>query len=101
LAVSLPNAYLTLHGCELGAEHNRATAAWGRHKGATMLARVIEPELVTTRTAKAWYAEHRVDVLARLTDGSPGAALARRSAELLALALDDDPAIVGRALKLS
>jgi hypothetical protein len=66
-----------------------------------MPARTIEPELVTTRTAREWYAQHRVDVLARLADGSPHAALSRRSAELVALALDDDPAIVARALKLS
>ena len=66
-----------------------------------MPARAIEPELVTTRSAREWYALHRVDVLAHLADGSPRAALARRSAELVALALDDDPAIVARALKLS
>jgi hypothetical protein len=66
-----------------------------------MPATTMEPELITTRNAREWYAEHRVDVLAHLTDGSPSAALARRSAELLALALDDDPAIVGRALTLS
>jgi hypothetical protein len=61
----------------------------------------MEPERITTRNAHEWYAEHRVDVLAHLTDASPRGALDRRSAELLALALDDDPAIVARALKLS
>ena len=65
-----------------------------------MSATMIEPELTTARIAQDWYAAHRVDVLAHLTDGSPHAARARRSAELLALALDDDPSIVARALAL-
>jgi hypothetical protein len=65
------------------------------------MTQTIEPELVSTQTARDWYAVHRVDVIAHLTDTSPRAALARRSAELLALALDDDPAIVARALTLS
>ena len=66
-----------------------------------MLVRTIEPELVTAQNARAWYAQHRVDVLARLADVSPSSTLSRRSAELVALALDDDPAIVARALRLS
>ena len=66
-----------------------------------MPVRAMEPERLRTRTAREWYAAHRVDVLAHLTDGSPHAAGARRSAELLALALEDDPAIVARALTLA
>ncbi|HEY8216471.1 MAG TPA: hypothetical protein VIH82_05005 [Acidimicrobiia bacterium] len=66
-----------------------------------MPAGALQTEVITTRTAREWYAEHRVDILAHLADRTPRAALARRSAELLALALDDDPAIVARALTLS
>jgi hypothetical protein len=72
-----------------------------------MSVRTMEPEHATvrtareSRTAREWYAEHRVDVLARLADGTPGQTLERRTAELVALALDDDPAIVARTLTLS
>ena len=66
-----------------------------------MPARTMEPERITTRNAREWYSEHRIDVLAHLTDASPRGAPDRRSAELLALAFDDDPAIGGRALTLS
>jgi hypothetical protein len=66
-----------------------------------MSVRTMEPGRVTSQTAREWYAEHRVDVLARLADASPRASLDRRTAELVALALDDDPAIVARALTLS
>jgi hypothetical protein len=52
---------------------------------------------VTTRSGRRWYAEHRSDVLARLAVAGPGGRTARRAAELLALAFDDDPAVVARA----
>jgi len=53
-------------------------------------------EITATRAARAWYAKHRSDVLARLADPARSPAAGVRSAQLLAFALDDDPGVVAR-----
>ena len=43
---------------------------------------------------REWYAEHRADVLARLAESPACGRREQRSAALLVLAFDDDPATV-------
>jgi hypothetical protein len=46
---------------------------------------------------RAWYATHRADVLARLAVPTACGRRQQRSAALLVLAFDEDPATVARA----
>jgi hypothetical protein len=45
-------------------------------------------------TGREWYAAHRADVLARLAEPAACGRREQRSAALLVLAFDDDPATV-------
>ena len=47
---------------------------------------------------RAWYAAHRADVLAHLAEPTACGRRQQRSAALLVLAFDEDPATVARAL---
>ena len=53
--------------------------------------------------ARQWYAEHRRDVLARLSESSDCTRRTLREASLLVLAFDDDPSTVvcARAVRLA
>jgi hypothetical protein len=53
--------------------------------------------------ARQWYAEHRRDVLARLSEPSGCTPRTLREASLLVLAFDDDPSTVvcARAVRLA
>lgn len=54
-------------------------------------------------SARQWYAEHRRDVLACLSEASGCTSRALREASLLVLAFDDDPATVAcaRAVRMA
>ena len=64
------------------------------------VATVEARRIATPQAARQWYAEHRADVLAHLTDALPSSDVGRRSAQLLAFAFDDDPSVVARARAL-
>ena len=61
------------------------------------VATIERQRIETTSAAREWYARHRGDVLAQITDAAPTAVVERRSAALLAFAFDDDPSVVARA----
>jgi hypothetical protein len=48
-------------------------------------------------SGRVWYATHRADVVARLAESTACGRRQQRSAALLVLAFDDDPATVARA----
>jgi hypothetical protein len=60
--------------------------------GSTLNEPNTQPDL-----ARQWYAEHRRDVLARLSESSGCTPRTLREASLLVLAFDDDPSTVACA----